>query len=57
MSTSLTMEFLVNDLSSSSSDSDLEELLNDDDTEMMVMILAAKQIQDKIGFMRWRCGS
>jgi hypothetical protein len=32
-------------------------MLNDDDTEMMVMTLAAKQLQDKINFIRRRRGS
>jgi hypothetical protein len=46
------MEFLLDDWSSSS-DSDLE----DDDTEQLTLILAVKEMQDKIRFVKRRRGS
>jgi hypothetical protein len=52
MSSSLSYEFLFED-SSSSDDSNLEEPLNDEDTEHMILILAAKELQDRAK-INWR---
>ena len=41
---------------SSSDDSDIEELLEDDDTEMMVAIVAVKELQDRAMLLDRRQG-
>jgi hypothetical protein len=51
MSSSLSYTFLFED-SSSSDDLDIDELLNNDDTEHRIPILAAKELQDKANLKR-----
>jgi hypothetical protein len=61
MSSEVTMEDLVdsstNWSSSDSDDSDLEELLHEDDTEMMMLIISMKEIEDRSKLMDRRTGS
>jgi hypothetical protein len=42
---------------SSSDDSDLDELLEDDDTEMMAIVLAVKELEDRAKLLDQRRGS
>jgi hypothetical protein len=53
MDSSLSYEFLFED-SSSSDDSDLDELLNDNDIEQMILILVKKDLQDRPNLNRQR---
>ena len=43
--------------SSGSDDSDLDELLNDDDTEMMLLLFGMKEIEDRAKLLDQRRGS
>jgi hypothetical protein len=43
--------------SSDSDDSDLDELLNDDDTEMMLLLFGMKQMEDRAKLLDQRKGS
>ena len=43
--------------SSDSDDSDLDELLHDDDTEMMMVILGIKELEDRAKLLDQRTGS
>jgi hypothetical protein len=56
MNTEETMSDSLSDWSSSS-DSDNEELLNDDDTEMMVLILSVKELEGRMSLLDRRYGS
>jgi hypothetical protein len=40
-----------------SDDSDIDELLQDDDTEMVVIILAVKEVEDRVKLLDQRKGS
>jgi hypothetical protein len=53
MSSSLSYELFFED-SSSSDDSDLNELLNDDDTKHMIILATAKELQDIFNLNRRR---
>ena len=59
MSSEIIQDDTVDSLSSdwSSSDSDIDELLQDDDTEMLVIILAVKELEDRTKLLDRRHGS
>jgi hypothetical protein len=40
-----------------SDDSDIDELLQDDDTEMMAIVLAVKELEDRVKLLDQRRGS
>ena len=54
MSSEINQDDAVDSLSS---DSDMDELLQDDDTEMMVIIFAVKELEDRTKLLDQRVGS
>ena len=58
MSSEINRDDAVDSLSDwSSSDLDIDELLQDDDSEMLVIILAVKELEDRTKLLDQRVGS
>ena len=59
MSDEVNMDAAFDSLSdwSSSDDSDIDEMLQDDDAEMMILILAVKELEDRTALLDQRIGS